>query len=80
MSPESMDSPAAIAEKAVSLVHTWQTKDKAAFIHGHPRIGEQSNLSALSAVEQAKYATPPEVLERLQVLNQEYERRFTGLR
>jgi 2-oxo-4-hydroxy-4-carboxy--5-ureidoimidazoline (OHCU) decarboxylase len=80
MSAESAESPSAVAEKAVALIHTWQPEDKAAFIHGHPRIGEQSNLSALSAAEQAKYATPPEVLERLKVLNQEYERRFTGLR
>jgi len=80
LSSESTESPSALAEKAVGLIHTWQTAHKAAFIHGHPRIGEQSNLSALSAAEQAKQATPPEVLERLQVLNQEYERRFPGLR
>ncbi len=73
-------SPATIASKAVALIHAWPTAEKALFIHGHPRIGEQSNLSALSAAEQAKHATPPEVLERLQVLNAEYERRFTGLR
>lgn len=34
----------------------------------------------MSAAEQAKYATPPEVLQRLAILNEEYERRFTGLR
>ncbi|PVG03112.1 hypothetical protein CPB86DRAFT_695443 [Serendipita vermifera] len=72
--------PSALAARAIELIHTWSTDDKAAFIHGHPRIGEQSNLSALSAAEQAKYATPPEVLERLRVLNMEYERRFPGLR
>ncbi|CAG8596194.1 10402_t:CDS:2 [Acaulospora colombiana] len=63
------DTPSALAARAIELIHTWSTEDKAAFIHGHPRIGEQSNLSALSAAEQAKYATPPEVLERLRVLN-----------
>lgn len=77
---DASSSPSEIASKAVSLIHAWPTADKASFIHGHPRIGEQSNLSALSAAEQSKYATPPEVLERLRVLNQEYERRFEGLR
>lgn len=80
MTSDTPSSPSEIASKAVSLIHTWPTAEKASFIHGHPRIGEQSNLSALSAAEQAKYATPPEVLERLRVLNQEYERRFEGLR
>jgi 2-oxo-4-hydroxy-4-carboxy--5-ureidoimidazoline (OHCU) decarboxylase len=74
------ETPGELAARAIKLILTWPTEDKAAFIHGHPRIGEQSNLSALSAAEQAKYATPPEVLERLQVLNTEYERRFQGLR
>jgi hypothetical protein len=73
-------SPLLIASLAIELIHTWPTSDKAAFIHGHPRIGEQSNLSAMSAAEQARYATPPEVLERLAVLNQEYERVYPGLR
>ncbi|KAH8983158.1 OHCU decarboxylase-domain-containing protein [Lactarius hatsudake] len=45
-----------------------------------PRIGEIKGLSALSAREQAAHATPPEVLERLVVLNEEYERRYPGLR
>lgn len=74
------ESPSALAQRAIELVYTWPTADKAAFIHGHPRIGEQSNLSTLSAAEQAKYATPPEVLQRLAILNEEYERRFRGLR
>lgn len=74
------ESPAALSKRALNLVHTWPTNDKAEFIHGHPRIGEQSSLSALSAAEQARFATPPEVLERLRVLNVEYERRYQGLR
>ncbi|KAH7335233.1 Oxo-4-hydroxy-4-carboxy-5-ureidoimidazoline decarboxylase, partial [Rhizoctonia solani] len=52
---------------------------QAQFIAGHPRIGEVSNLSALSAAEQAKHATPPEVLERLKGLNEAYEKRYPGL-
>ena len=42
---------------------------KAAFVAGHPRIGEVHNLSRLSAGEQAAAATPPEVLARLAHLN-----------
>lgn len=80
LADEPDESPAALSKRAIDLVHTWPTSEKASFIHGHPRIGEQSNLSALSAAEQARYATPPEVLERLRVLNIEYERRYAGLR
>ncbi|KAI9440667.1 Piwi domain-containing protein [Lactarius indigo] len=43
-------------------------------------LGRSKGLSALSASEQAAHATPPEVLERLVVLNEEYERRYPGLR
>lgn len=53
--------------------------DQAAFIAGHPRIGEVSGLSALSAAEQASVATPPAVLARLEHLNALYERRYPGL-
>jgi 2-oxo-4-hydroxy-4-carboxy--5-ureidoimidazoline (OHCU) decarboxylase len=74
------ESAVALSKRAIDLVHTWSTSEKAEFIHGHPRIGEQSNLSALSAAEQARSATSPEVLERLRVLNIEYERRYRGLR
>jgi len=34
----------------------------------------------LSASEQAAHATPPEILARLSELNEEYERRYPGLR
>ncbi|KAF8606006.1 hypothetical protein BDV93DRAFT_521326 [Ceratobasidium sp. AG-I] len=53
--------------------------NQAAFIAGHPRIGEVSGLSALSAAEQASVATPPTVLARLEHLNALYERRYPGL-
>jgi 2-oxo-4-hydroxy-4-carboxy--5-ureidoimidazoline (OHCU) decarboxylase len=53
---------------------------QAEFIESHPRIGEVNGLSALSTQEQATKATPPEVLARLQHLNEMYERRYTGLR
>lgn len=48
-------------------ISTWSLEEKADFIGGHPRIGEVSNLSALSTKEQASKATPPEVLARLEV-------------
>ncbi|KAH9965048.1 hypothetical protein BGW80DRAFT_1255040 [Lactifluus volemus] len=52
-----------------------RTYNQTSFLGGHPRIGEIKGLSALSASEQAAHATPPEVLARLSVLNEEYERR-----
>lgn len=48
-------------------VNTWDSDTQAHFIAAHPRIGEVSNLSALSQKEQASQATPPEVLEQLEV-------------
>ncbi|KAG8748390.1 hypothetical protein FRC10_005937 [Ceratobasidium sp. 414] len=53
--------------------------EQAQFIGGHPRIGEVSGLSALSAAEQASKATPPTVLVRLAHLNALYEKRYPGL-
>jgi len=58
----------------------WPHSQQASFIGGHPRIGEVKGLSALSASEQAAHATPPEILARLSELNEEYERRYPGLR
>lgn len=65
---------------ARDTISLWSIEDQASFVGAHPRIGEVSNLSALSASEQAARATPPEVLERLKVLNEAYERKFEGLR
>ncbi|QRV74144.1 glucose-6-phosphate isomerase [Ceratobasidium sp. AG-Ba] len=53
--------------------------DQTDFIGGHPRIGEVSGLSALSAAEQASKATPPAVLKRLKHLNLLYEKKYPGL-
>ena len=58
----------------------WPHRQQASFLGGHPRIGEIKGLSALSASEQAAHATLPEVLARLLELNEEYERRYPGLR
>ncbi|KAG8834753.1 hypothetical protein FRC17_007259 [Serendipita sp. 399] len=80
ISKDTDETAGSLVSRAIDSISLWSTSDKVAFIQGHPRIGEQSNLSALSAAEQAKYATPPAVLRRLEVLNAEYERRFQGLR
>ena len=61
-------------------LNDWPHGQQASFLGGHPRIGEIKGLSALSASEQAAHATPPEVLARLLELNEEYERRYPGLR
>jgi len=61
-------------------ISTWDDLERAAFISGHPRIGEVKGLSELSAAEQASKATPPEVLARLEYLNAQYEKAFPGLR
>ncbi|KAI0091723.1 Oxo-4-hydroxy-4-carboxy-5-ureidoimidazoline decarboxylase [Irpex rosettiformis] len=64
---------------ASNLISGWDEGLKVQFIAGHPRIGEVSNLSKLSAQEQAAKATPPEVLARLAHLNACYEYRYPGL-
>jgi len=70
----------ALIDTAIRELEGWPHGQIAGFLGGHPRIGEIKGLSALSAREQAAHATPPEVLARLLVLNEEYERRYPGLR
>jgi 2-oxo-4-hydroxy-4-carboxy--5-ureidoimidazoline (OHCU) decarboxylase len=70
----------ALIDVAISELDGWPHGRQAGFLGGHPRIGEIKGLSALSASEQAAHATPPEVLARLLELNEEYERRYPGLR
>ncbi len=70
----------ALIDIAIRELEGWPHGQKASFLGGHPRIGEIKGLSALSASEQAAHATPAEVLARLVVLNEEYERRYPGLR
>lgn len=71
---------AALVDAALALIARWDAARQAHFVAGHPRIGEQTGLSALSAAEQAARATPPAVLARLRLLNALYEARFPGLR
>ena len=70
----------ALIDIGMREIDDWPHSRQASFIGGHPRIGEIRGLSALSASEQAAHATPPEILARLLELNEEYERRYPGLR
>jgi hypothetical protein len=72
--------PGTLLWSAERVIRAWPVADQASFIHGHPRIGELVGLSVLSAQEQAQRATPQHVLDRLAYLNEEYERRYPGLR
>ncbi|KAF8631842.1 hypothetical protein AX15_002118 [Amanita polypyramis BW_CC] len=72
-----------LIELALAQIGAWDTESQALFISGHPRIGENRNLSELSANEQGAQRvdpTPPEVLERLAHLNLCYETVYPGLR
>ena len=71
-----------LIDQSATIIQSWPPTLKSSFISGHPRIGEQNpkQLSALSASEQARYYTPPWVIERLGWLNGEYEGRYEGLR
>jgi 2-oxo-4-hydroxy-4-carboxy--5-ureidoimidazoline (OHCU) decarboxylase len=68
-----------LVNEAVETTRSLPPHEQALFIGAHPRIGEVSNLSAFSAVEQALRATSPWVLARLSHLNACYERRYPGL-
>jgi len=72
--------PGTLLWSAENVIRGWSVADQTSFIHGHPRIGEIAGLSVLSAQEQAQKATPQHVLDRLGYLNEEYERRYPGLR
>ena len=69
---------------AIEQIKTWDLSAQSQFISGHPRIGENKNLSKLSAKEQQGSGviipTSPEVLARLSHLNAYYETRYPGLR
>lgn len=69
-----------LIDNSVRLISSWPDNFKAQFVCAHPRIGEVSNLYALSAGEQASKRTSPEVLKRLWYLNAAYEHVYPGLR
>jgi len=71
-----------LIDRSAAVIRSWPPTLQSSFISGHPRIGEQNpkQLSALSASEQARFFTPPWVIERLGWLNGVYEGRYQGLR
>ncbi|KAH8832332.1 OHCU decarboxylase-domain-containing protein [Flagelloscypha sp. PMI_526] len=69
-----------LIDASIYLISSWPLNLQAQFVAGHPRIGEVSNLSALSAAEQASRKTSPEVLQRLEYLNAAFESVYPGLR
>ena len=71
-----------LVDRSAAIIQSWPPILQSTFISGHPRIGEQNpaQLSALSVSEQARYYTPPWVIERLGWLNGVYEGRYEGLR
>ena len=72
-------SGSAIIARAREILAELPEQDQIAVINAHPRIGERTeNLSAASFREQGadRDATPPEVLRRLALLNEEYEAKF----
>ncbi|KAG2011657.1 hypothetical protein CC2G_011749 [Coprinopsis cinerea AmutBmut pab1-1] len=74
---------AQLVDLSLAEISKWKLAAQSEFISGHPRIGENSNLSKLSAKEQGAQGvtpTPPEVLARLAHLNAGYEVKYPGLR
>ncbi|KAL1409579.1 hypothetical protein Q8F55_003570 [Vanrija albida] len=72
---------AALVDLCAEAAQSWGWADKAAFVAGHPVIGEVKGLSAHSAKEQGGVRpTAPVVLARLAHLNALYAAAFPGLR
>jgi 2-oxo-4-hydroxy-4-carboxy--5-ureidoimidazoline (OHCU) decarboxylase len=72
-------SGAAMLARAREILKALSEPEQIAVINAHPRIGERSDkVSALSFEEQGydRDTTPPEVLRRLAMLNEEYEQKF----
>ncbi|TFK26238.1 hypothetical protein FA15DRAFT_755251 [Coprinopsis marcescibilis] len=72
-----------LIDLSLQEISKWDIPSQSEFISGHPRIGESTNLSKLSAREQGLQGvkpTPPEVLARLAYLNAAYEHKYPGLR
>ncbi|WOO79592.1 putative allantoinase 1 [Vanrija pseudolonga] len=70
----------ALVDLCAEVALQWDWGDKAAFVAGHPMIGEVKGLSAHSAKEQGVKPTAPVVLARLAHLNALYNAVFPGLR
>ena len=76
---EPFPSGAALLARAREILKALSEAEQIAVINAHPRIGERPDkVSALSFREQGydRDTTPPEVLRRLAMLNEEYEQKF----
>jgi len=76
---EPFASGAAMLARAREILKTLPEAEQITVINAHPRIGARPDqVSALSFREQGydRDTTPPEVLRRLAVLNEEYEQKF----
>lgn len=72
-------SHAGVVARAREIIDGMTEAEQIAVINAHPRIGARADqLSAESFREQGvgREATPPEVLRRLALLNEEYEAKF----
>lgn len=79
----SLETYTGLIDLALEEIGRWDVEAQSEFISGHPRIGENRNLSTLSASEQGAQGvnhTPSEVLARLGQLNALYELKYPGLR
>jgi len=77
-----LESYTQLIDYAIAQIMSWDLSAQSQFISGHPRIGENKNLSKLSAKEQGSGVIPtsPKVLARLSHLNACYEIRYPRLR
>ncbi len=77
------DLVASIGVQLSQLSESSSTSDTAwleDILGSHPRLGEQKIASTQSQAEQAQLQGTYQETEHLQRLNEEYERKFTGLR
>ena len=76
---EPFASGAAMLARAREIVRELPEAEQIAVINAHPRIGARpEQVSAFSFKEQGydRDTTPPDVLRRLETLNEEYEQKF----
>ena len=74
-----LTSDGGVVARAREIMDAMTDAEQVAVINAHPRIGERADkLSAASFKEQGadRDVTPPDVVRRLAVLNEEYEAKF----
>ena len=68
-----------LIDKAKGIIRVASDSEKCEILSAHPRIGQTTALSSLSASEQGQSnstSDAPEILEELRLLNEQYEERF----